>query len=840
MKHWWIILVFVSGLMPGQNVRLPLKADWQFRQKGTQAFHPARVPGTVHTDLLRNGLIKDPFYGTNEAGVQWIEQEDWEYSTSFEADQEILKHAHVELTFEGLDTYARVFLNDRLILTGNNMFRYWTVDIRQQLKPGKNNLRVLFESAVKKGKAEAAALPYTLPGDEKVFTRKAQYQYGWDWGPRLVTCGIYKPVYLNGWDDVRIKDLHYFIQELHDSAARIGFVTETESTKDMSLEVGLQLGLNDDPANNQPRKAYTLHIRKGTQCDTVYYTIPKPELWYTNGLGKANLYHATLSIKRSGKLLDQRSLAIGLKRLELVREKDAFGESFFFRLNGKPVFMKGANYIPQHSFVTELRDSNYKGLVKLAKDANMNMLRVWGGGLYEDEAFYEQCDRNGILVWQDLMFACAMYPGDTAFVENVKQEVAQQARRLRNHTCLALWCGNNEIDEGWHNWGWQKQYKYSAKDSTLIWNNYTHLFHEAIPGILKQYDPHTAYWPSSPSIGWGRKESLVQGDAHYWGVWWGMEPFDVYEKKTGRFMSEYGFQGMPSVALFKTFCDTNDLHLNSAALKAHQKHPTGYQTIQTYMERDYPVPSEFEKLIYVSQLLQRDAMKTAIEAHRRAKPYCMGTLYWQLNDCWPVTSWSALDNSSRPKALYYETKKLFGDVSVSVYKNGTDYEVFVISDKATTDQGVFRMTLKNTKGDTLLHKQNTLFIGANSSVIHTRLKESELKGLSKQELYLSCSIRDASGNTITQNQFFFVKPKELLLYDPGISIAFSKEKDTLCISARHFVKDLYLFSDQQELDLSDNFINIEPGQTVKLSMGQKLKPGTELKYFSLYHCSVSK
>ncbi len=839
MKHWWIILVFVSEFLTGQNLSLPLKTGWHFRQKGKDVSYPASVPGTVHTDLLRNGLIKDPFYGTNEASVQWVEQEDWEYSTSFEVGTGLLKYHHVELTFDGLDTYATVFLNGQLILTCNNMFRSWTTDIKKQLKPGKNTLRIVFESAVKKGKAKAAALPYTLPGDEKVFTRKAQYQYGWDWGPRLVTCGIYKPVYLNCWNDVRLNDLSYFIQTLHDSVANIGFATETESTKDLNLELELHLGLNDTSAKAF-QKSYTLTIKKGIQRDTFYYSIRKPQLWYSNGLGKANLYHARLHTVHQGKTVDQTSLAIGLKQLELVREKDAFGESFFFRLNGEPVFMKGANYIPQHSFVTELRDSNYKRIVKLAKDANMNMLRVWGGGLYEDDAFYEQCDQNGILVWQDFMFACAMYPGDTAFVENVKQEVAQQASRLRNHPCLALWCGNNEIDEGWHNWGWQKQYNYSAKDSALIWNNYKTLFQQAIPGILKQYDPHTAYWPSSPSIGWGRKESLVQGDAHYWGVWWGMESFEVYEKKTGRFMSEYGFQGMPSLDLFKTFCDSSERHLSSATVKAHQKHPTGYQTIQTYMERDYPVPAGFEKFIYVSQLLQRDAMKIAIEAHRRAMPYCMGTLYWQLNDCWPVTSWSALDNTYKPKALYYETKKLFGWLSLSIHQNGADYEVFVISDKPVDEQGVFTMTLKNTKGDTLLHKQNTLFISSNSSVVHTRLKESELKGLSKKELYLSCSIRDAQGNTITQNQFFFVKPKELLLYDPGISIELSTGRDTLSISAKHFAKDLYLFSDQQELSLSDNFINIEPGQTVKLCAGQKLKPGTTLKYFSLYHCSVSK
>lgn len=839
MRYRWLILLFVSGLMAGQHVSFPLKANWMFRQKGTETFYPATVPGTVHTDLLNNHLIKDPFYGTNEATVQWVEEKDWEYTGSFEVGTGLLKYKHVELKFEGLDTYASVFLNDKQILSCHNMFRYWTVDIGKQLKPGKNTLRVVFESAVKKGKSEAAALPYTLPGDEKVFTRKVQYQYGWDWGPRLVTCGIFKPVYLECWNDVRLKHLNYFIKELHDSTAAIGFVTETESVKDQNLDVALRLSLNDNQENLSPR-AYKVQVKKGIQRDTFYYTIQQPKLWYTNGLGKANLYQAELSIGQGGKTLHKKSVSVGLKRLELVREKETFGESFFFRLNGNPVFMKGANYIPQHSFVSELKNSNYETVVKLAKDANMNMLRVWGGGLYEDEAFYEACDRNGILVWQDFMFACAMYPGDPAFVENVKQEVAQQAQRLRNHTCLALWCGNNEIDEGWHNWGWQKQYHYSAKDSALIWSNYNTLFHEAIPGILKQYDPHTAYWPSSPSIGWGHQESLLQGDAHYWGVWWGMEPLDTYQKKTGRFMSEYGFQGMPSVALFKTFCDTNELNLNSASVKAHQKHPTGYQTIKTYMERDYKVPENFEEFVYVSQLLQRDAMKTAIEAHHRAMPYCMGTLYWQFNDCWPVTSWSALDNTYRPKALYYETKKLYNDVSISIHKNRSEYAVFVISDKVKDEKAVLSMTLKNTKGDTILHKQDTIMISANKSVIYTSLRENELNGLSKNELYLSCSLKTKEGIMIARNNFFFVKPKDLLLHDPNITLSWSKETKTITLRAKSFVKDLYIFSDQQDLELPYNFIDLEPGQTVQIGINADLKPGTTLKYFSLYHSGLNK
>ena len=840
MKIVLLILLCCSLYLPAQVGRMTLTDNWQFRQKGKETYYTAKVPGTVHTDLMRAGLIDDPFYGTNEAKVQWVEQEDWEYATDFVADDKLLKRQHIELLFDGLDTYARVFLNGQLILSADNMFRHWAVDIRQYLKPGKNHLKIMFESAVKKGKAAAGALPYTLPGEEKVFTRKAQYQYGWDWGPRLVTCGIYKPVYINYWDDLRLKSLGYFIKELNDNRATVGFITETESSKTMSCELDLHLALNDTSLANTPVQSYTARFRKGIHRDTFYHTIGKPQLWYTNGLGKANLYHAALTIRTKEKQADRKKISIGLRRLELVREKDVFGESFFFRLNGIPVFMKGANYIPQHSFVTELKAHDYDSLVTLARDANMNMLRVWGGGLYEDDAFYEQCDRKGVLVWQDFMFACAMYPGDKAFVENVKEEVLQQAQRLRNHACLALWCGNNEIDEGWHNWGWKRQYQYSVVDSSQIWNDYKHLFHEVIPQALKQADPQTAYWPSSPSIGWGHAESLLQGDAHYWGVWWGMMPFDLYEKKTGRFMSEYGFQGMPSLSLFNTFCKNDELSLTSDVVKTHQKHSSGYQTIREYMERDYKVPADFEKYIYVSQLLQRDAMKIAIEAHRRAKPYCMGTLYWQLNDCWPVTSWSALDHRYGRKALFFETKKLYSDVCLSVHKNRADYEVFIISDKRVNEKASFSMTLRSTKGDTLLYRQDTALIEANSSAVHARLSESDLEKFPKNQIYLSCTLRDQKEAVIAENRYFFVKPKDLHLYEPGLSIVLSEETHSLTITAKHFVKDLYLFSKEQGLHFSDNFIDIEPGRPVKLKLSGESRNLKVPGHFSLYDSGISK
>lgn len=664
---------------------------WSFKKKGDVNWSFASIPGTVHTDLLQNKMISNPFFGNNEKQLQWIENEDWEYETVFLLSKKELAEQHIELQFDGLDTYAKVYLNNILVLEADNMLRTWKIDAKKHLKAGENKLYIVFESAVKKGKEEAKKLSYTLPGDEKVFTRKAQYQYGWDWGPRFVTAGIWKDVKLTFWNSASISNVKYIQKSLSDDEANLEFVTEIKS----STNGKFQLKIND--------KSEIIQLKEGKNNISVNYRIKKPKRWWSNGLGEAYLYPFSISLSHNNIILDKKEINIGLRTIELIQEKDNFGKSFYFKLNGIPVFMKGANYIPPDSFLPRVKDSIYKALVKNAVDANMNMLRVWGGGVYADNSFYDECDKNGILVWQDFMFACAMYPSDDHFVDNVKREVIDNVNRLQNHPSIALWCGNNESDEGWKNWEWQKQYNYSAEDSTKIWNGYKKIFHEVIPQTLDSLlsKEKNNYWPSSPSIGWGRKESLLQGDSHYWGVWWGMEPFEIYKQKVGRFMSEYGFQGMPNIETFRKFADNDELNLTSESVKNHQKHPTGYQTIQTYMERDYKIPTQFEDYIYVSQLLQAEGMKTAIEAHRRAKPYCMGTLFWQLNDCWPVTSWSAVDYFGNWKAFQYQVKRSFESILISVNEEENQYKVYVVNDEVAPKKGKLQLQLMDFDGKIL-------------------------------------------------------------------------------------------------------------------------------------------
>lgn len=803
----FLIVFLCPMLLWSQNNERNLSLEkWTFRKVNDTQWLPTKVPGTVHTDLLANNLIPDPFIGANEKQLQWIENEDWQYQTTFTISKTELNHQNAVLQFDGLDTFAEVYLNGTKILSANNMFRTWEVEVKKWLKVGQNKLEITFVSAVKKGKEEAKKLPYTLPGDEKIFTRKAQYHFGWDWGPRFVTARIYKKVAFRFWDNATILNITHVQNELTNTKAQLEFhfTIEVKSTGDYAIQLG-----------NVPFKRT---LKKGINKVTIPLTLPNPILWWPNGMGVAHQYLFDFSLYHDQELLEKKQIKIGLRAIELIQEKDAIGKSFYFKVNGQPVFMKGANVIPPDSFLPRATDSVYQSIVKNAVDANMNMLRVWGGGVYADDAFYDACDKNGILVWQDFMFACAMYPGDSTFLENVKQEVIDNVTRLQNHPSLALWCGNNENDEGWHNWGWQKQYNYSKADSTKIWNDYQKLFHELIPQTLDSLLPATEnrYWPSSPSIGWGRKESLLSGDAHYWGVWWGMEPFEMYEKKVGRFMSEYGFQGMPDIKTFQAFAQNDELNFDSEAVKNHQKHPTGYKTINEYMARDYHVPTNFEDYIYVSQLLQAEGMKIAIEAHRTAKPDCMGTLFWQLNDCWPVTSWSSVDYYGRWKAFQYQAKRSFENVLISVKENEAQYDVVITNDDFKPYDSGLDLKLFDFSGKLLWDAAAAVVLPENSALSHFEIPKKEFDGfdLNKAVLVVSITAKDI----IASSNYYFAIPKDLQLTKPNIQI--SKIDDlTYEITSDVLAKNVFLSSEEATF-FSDNYFDVLPNRKVVIKVTQ--------------------
>jgi len=521
-----------------QVQEVSLNSNWKFRKSGDKEWLKATVPGTVHTDLLANKKIMDPFLGTNGKELTWIDTSAWEYETTFYCSDNMYGKKAMELQFEGLDTYTKIYLNDSLILETNNMFRSWNVDVKNKVKFPKNKLRIVFEPVADKEKDLKNKMPYTLPEGNRVFTRKAQYQYGWDFAPRFLTSGIWKPVRLIVWNHAKFLSVGVSNEEITDSRAVVNFNFEIDCKTEGRYLVNVYPLDKENIGTNS--NLYT-PLAQGKSNYEMDYHIENPELWNCNAIGAPKIYHFVIELLKDDKVVDSKKINTGVRKIEWVQKEDTVGKSFYLKLNGEAVFMKGANFVPPDVFLPRVNKEDYQKIVQSAVDANMNMLRVWGGGTYADEEFYNLCDEKGILVWQDFMFACAMYPGDTKFIENAALEVKEQVIRLRNHPCLALWCGNNESDEGWKNWGWQKQFKYSKNDSTKIWEDYIFFFEHLVPDIIKAHDPQRTYVSSSPSIGWGRKESLLSGDSHYWGVWWGMEPFEVYNKKVGRFMSEYGF-----------------------------------------------------------------------------------------------------------------------------------------------------------------------------------------------------------------------------------------------------------------------------------------------------------
>jgi beta-mannosidase len=825
-KKWYLVVVLYSIFGWTQNWERSLsKENWKVQKFSDNVWSKAHVPGTIHTDLYLNKQILDPFSGNNEKQLQWIEEQYWVYQTKFIVSKKELTAQNKELVFYGLDTDASVYLNDSLVLEANNMFRTWRIPIQKLLREGSNTIRVEFESTVQKAKKSAALSPFVLPGEEKVYVRKAPYQFGWDWGPRFVTAGIWKNVAIRFWNSAQLESVSYSQEVLNAYVAQLKIKTTVKCVNG---------GIYSIEINN---KKQTVSLKKGIQIVEIPYQINNPKKWWPNGLGKQNLYNFSIRIRKKGKILDQKKLQIGLRTIELIQEKDSIGKSFYFKVNGRKVFMKGANYIPPESFMPKMTYKKYENLIETAVKSNMNMLRVWGGGVYENDAFYDLCDQKGILVWQDFMFACALFPGDEGFVSNVKQEIKDQVVRLQNHPSIALWCGNNEVDEGWKNWGWQKQYRYSKNDSTTIWNNYQRLFEKEIPAVLDSIvsKENNRYWPSSPSIGWGKKESLTQGDSHYWGVWWGMEPLETYSKKVGRFMSEYGFQGMPDLKTFETFVKTSELNLTSESVKAHQKHPTGFETIQTYMERDYKVPTSFEDYIYVSQLLQARGFKIAIEAHRSAMPNCMGSLYWQLNDCWPVTSWSTTDYYGRWKAAQYQVKQSF-EPKLLVMKGVKNLEnnelnsikVQIVNEELNDEKGTLNLSMIQFDGKELWKKTKSINLQSNSVTDVMDLSNSEIP---KAQLWKDCLLMAEFNNSKGEKtiaNYFFVSPKELNLKKPKIAYKFI-DKNHVSLSTTTLAKDVYIQG--EGIEFEDNYIDLLPNETRIISFKGK-KGKLKFKYLN--------
>ncbi|MFA9391320.1 MAG: glycoside hydrolase family 2 protein [Prolixibacteraceae bacterium] len=825
-----LMTLFYSCSQPSDSHNLVTKeinTNWNYRQVDGELSGKATVPGTIHTDLLKEGKIEDPFYRTNEKEQQWIDKEDWEYSCTFNLSDEEISKENLILDFKGLDTYADVYVNDQLLLQADNMFREWEVDIREIAKTGENQLRIYFHSPIQKGLELLEKQGYGFPanndqsengelGDKKVsvFTRKAGYHYGWDWGPRFVTSGLWRPVYLKAWDSARIKDT--YIQQNNISEAKAELIAAI--TVDASATLSGKLIVLDKESGKQLAQK-SVEITSGNNNIEIPFSIVQPKLWWSSGLGEAHLYTFQTQLVVDNKIISNTEISTGLRELKVIREKDAEGESFVFQLNGVKVFAKGANYIPNDNFLPRVTHEQYEKVVADAVNSNMNMLRVWGGGIYENNEFYDLCDKNGIMIWQDFMFACSMYPGQPEFLANIKQEAIDNVVRLRNHPSIALWCGNNEINTAWSygtngGWGWKQQYTDDQVET--LQQTYVSIFHEILPNVVQDYTVNDFYWPSSPQAGYDVEQHAgyesTSGDMHYWGVWHGLHRFEDFEKYRARFMSEYGFQSFPDFETVQTYTLPEDYDIESEVMAAHQRSGIGNLRIREYMSWYFNIPSNFEDELYMGQVLQAYGMRMGMEAHRRAMPFCMGTLFWQINDCWPVASWSSTDYYHKWKAMQYATKRAYEKTILSAYINDGAINIYGISDELKDLNGELKLQVLKFDGTLLDEKIITASVLKNTS---TKLFESKdmLAGWDASELVLNMQLLSAD-TLITENLFYFVLPKDLKLASPSFKHQFIEKdgKNYIEIESDQVARYVYLNVPGQNEFFADNYFDLLPNQ----------------------------
>ena len=661
-------------------------------------------------------------------------------------------------------------MNGEKLFFADNQFRVWKYEVKDLLKKKDNLLEVHF---IRYDSTQLALYEQHQPRlpEKYAVTRKAPYQHGWDWAPKYKNVGIWKPVKLIGWNEARLENAYIVTQAAN--AERAELMLHLDLNMAANEKAILDLYVNGHKTNEIP--VGTIQSETATMASDIYsletkenhrilpFTLENPQLWWPNEMGEQPLYDFEVVLKKGNKVLDSKRFKSGIRTFEMVDEPDSIGRAFYFKVNGVPFYAKGANYIPEEMIETWNDVDHTIQLLEQAKDAHFNMLRVWGGGIYPSDEFFTLCDKLGILVWEDFMYAGTMYPYDEAFLENARIEAEEQVKRLASHPSLALWCGGNEISEGYYNWGWQKSLNWSEEDDKAIKAGYDRLFESLLPQIVEKFDGTRPYWPSSPSKGWGRPESLTEGDVHYWGVWWGELPYEMYREKVGRFNSEYGYQSYPDYQTLLKIAEGEELSMDAEVIAAHQKHARGTRQIDDFIKRYYPdiQPKDFNEYVYLSQLSQAYGMEIAIEAHRTAKPYNMGTLYWQLNDAWPVTSWSSIDYYGRPKVLQERLKTLFAPVLLSLDQK--DYGIFVTSDLLRNIDGTLSVTVCDLENRPLFEQELQVKLEANENRkfvvegLSDCLRKADLK-----KVYVKLEL--AEGDTLTAERkcyfFAFYEPRQ--------------------------------------------------------------------------------
>jgi beta-mannosidase len=806
--------------------RVPLNKEWDVRQLADDGmaesqnsippsaeggWFPAMVPGDVHLDLLKSGKIPEPFYRDNEAKLQWIEKAGWGYRTSIDATETTLEREHVELVFEGLDTVCTIFLNGQHIASANSMFQEWRFDVKSKLHLGANDLQIVFPAPMKAAEAIAEKDPWhsRTHTDPKGYIRKAVYEFGWDWGPRFGTSGIYRPAYLEIWDSARVKDVFVEQEGVTSAAAHLDVHADVLASKETRANVSISYGIGGEDI----RADRTVTLVPGSNRISFPVEISHPQLWYPSGYGAQPIYHFQISVKEDGHELDDMNAKTGLRSVVLRRDLDKWGRSFEFTVNGIPVFAKGAAVIPFDSFPSRVTSERYRRILQSAKDANMNMVRLWGGGYYETEEFYSQCDELGLMVWHDLMFGNNWQPGTYDFKQNIEREAEYQMTRLRNHPSIVLWSGNNETEELRE---WNGNGDLPAKVHERIWEDYLTEFSGILARTAARVDQQTPYWPSSPSADYEELSDTYQsGDSHDWSIWHGNANFEEFEKRPWRFVSEYGFQSFPEMKTIESFTLPEDrTSIFTPVMKAHQKNEDGNRLIKEYMQRYFGEPKDFASFLYASQVLQAEGIKVGAESFRRKRPETMGSLFWQLNDCWPVASWSSIDYFGRWKALQYYARRFYAPVLVSPHIEGGTLAVYIVSDKPEIIDGELHVRIMDLSGHVVRETTHEIKVDPLASKIYQQIPLVELAASPGPDWSQLVGVVDlvVDGEKLSTNLVYFVPTKQIELPHASVTTEITKVGDGYDVTLKVPVlaRSVYLSFGELTAECSDNYIDLLP------------------------------
>jgi len=831
---------------PATPERLVIDKGWRFHLMPDDARSPsypeatswraASVPGTVHTDLLAHGLIPDPYVGAPEAGLQWIGLADWEYRTSFDAPPDVLRRARAELVFEGLDTFAEVWLNGVRLLDADNAFRTWRVPVQGKLREHDNILRVVLRSPIGKVLPQVAAMPHKIAGnypspygDEPKdvlsanFVRKPGYHYGWDWGPRYVTAGIAKPVVLRSWDSVRIDDLQLRQDRVDATRADVAAIASLEAARAGAVRLRLWQTAPDGRRTLAAERGATLRI--GANRVELPLRIDYPQRWFPNGYGAQPLYRYELEVGDGEATLARHGARTGLRSVELRRDRDAQGASFYFVVNGIPVFAKGANTIPFDMFQPRVSRAQLRRVLEQARDAHMNMLRSWGGGYYENEDFYDLADEMGLMVWQDFMFGGGMQPGyDEAFRANVVHEARDQVRRLRNRPSVVLWCGNNEEEIAWKYWGHRKTLeKADPVFADKVWQGYVQLFGVDLRRVVAEEGGGIGYWSSSPGNDLQEVANTpAAGDMHYWEVWGNpAHPVTKYLDITPRFMSEYGLQAWPVQRTIDAFARPAQQGVATPVIEAHQKFMAGKgnERLMKYVREQFGEPKDFAGFAYLSQVMQAEGIELAALHHRRSRPTTMGSLYWQLNDVWPGASWSSIDWFGRPKALQFHARRFFAPVTLAALRDAHGVTgVTLLNDRTHAVRGELRTRVMSLDGALLRDERRPVEIAPLSAARVADYRDAELLQGADAASTVAVFELLAGDEPAARKVVYFAPAKDIAWRDPGLRAVVRSSGDGYLVEvdAASLARGVWLdFGDVQAAP-SDNALTLLPGERVTL------------------------